>query len=134
MDIGWNFRREHLRLQQRSHYVIPNGGDQPTSSTPNASVWYYPDGYDEVEAVGHQHTMARPMMTDRNTACACWVSVAGAHEQDGGRDDVREHRKGRPAAVGEADQALAKAVQREMKVPETGLATKINPLQGRDRS
>ena len=22
MDIGWNFRREHLRLQQRSHYVI----------------------------------------------------------------------------------------------------------------
>ena len=28
MDIGWNFRREHLRLQQRSHYVIPNGGDQ----------------------------------------------------------------------------------------------------------
>src|SRR5579859_5916901 len=27
MDVGWNFRREHLRLQQRSHYVIPNGGD-----------------------------------------------------------------------------------------------------------
>src|SRR5207302_7046079 len=25
MDIGWNFRREHLRIQQRSHYVIPNG-------------------------------------------------------------------------------------------------------------
>src|SRR5258705_10247276 len=24
MGIGWNFRREHLRLQQRSHYVIPN--------------------------------------------------------------------------------------------------------------
>src|SRR6478736_4641529 len=22
MDVGWNFRREHLRLQQRSHYVI----------------------------------------------------------------------------------------------------------------
>ena len=29
MDVGWNFRREHLRLQQRSHYVITNGGDQP---------------------------------------------------------------------------------------------------------
>ena len=29
MNIGWNFRREHLRLEQRSHYVIPNGGDQP---------------------------------------------------------------------------------------------------------
>src|SRR5262252_8883925 len=29
MDIGWNFRREHLRIQQRSHSVITNGGDQP---------------------------------------------------------------------------------------------------------
>src|SRR5438093_12897557 len=32
----------------------------------------------------------------------------------------------------EADVALAKAVQREMKVPEIGLATKINPLRGRE--
>src|SRR3989454_8151416 len=29
MNAGWEFRREHLRLQQRSHYVIINGGDQP---------------------------------------------------------------------------------------------------------
>ena len=28
MNIGWNFRREHLRTQQRSHYVITGGGDQ----------------------------------------------------------------------------------------------------------
>jgi aminobenzoyl-glutamate utilization protein B len=34
MDVGWNFRREHLRLQQRSHYVIPNGGDQPNVVPP----------------------------------------------------------------------------------------------------
>ena len=41
MDTAWNFRREHLRLQQRSHYVITNGGDQPNVVPPNASVWYY---------------------------------------------------------------------------------------------
>lgn len=29
MNIGWNFRREHLELTQRSHYVISDGGDQP---------------------------------------------------------------------------------------------------------
>src|SRR5260370_39000800 len=34
MDVGWNFRREHLRLEQRSHYVIPNGGDQPNVVPP----------------------------------------------------------------------------------------------------
>ena len=41
MDTGWNFRREHLRLQQRSHYVITNGGDQPNVVPPTAAVWYY---------------------------------------------------------------------------------------------
>jgi aminobenzoyl-glutamate utilization protein B len=29
MNAGWNYRREHLRLQHRSHYMIFNGGDQP---------------------------------------------------------------------------------------------------------
>src|SRR5215471_2110781 len=36
MDIGWNFRREHLRLATRLHYVITNGGDQPNVVPPNA--------------------------------------------------------------------------------------------------
>ncbi|MGC4082540.1 MAG: peptidase dimerization domain-containing protein [Vicinamibacterales bacterium] len=41
MDIAWNFKREHLRTQQRSHYVITNGGAQPNVVPPDASVWYY---------------------------------------------------------------------------------------------
>src|SRR5215471_6953731 len=41
MDVGWNFRREHLRLSQRSHYVITDGGDQPNVVPRTASVWYY---------------------------------------------------------------------------------------------
>ena len=41
MNIGWNYKREHLRIQQRSHYVITNGGDQPNVVPPVASVWYY---------------------------------------------------------------------------------------------
>ena len=40
MNAGWNYRREHLRLSQRSHYVITNGGDQPNVVPRNASVWY----------------------------------------------------------------------------------------------
>src|SRR5690606_3108128 len=38
---GWNFKREHLRTQQRSHYVITNGGDQPNVVPEEATVWYY---------------------------------------------------------------------------------------------
>ena len=29
MNLGWEMRREHLRPEQRSHYVIKQGGDQP---------------------------------------------------------------------------------------------------------
>ena len=41
MNIGWNYRREHLPLEHRSHYVVTNGGDQPNVVPRNASVWYY---------------------------------------------------------------------------------------------
>ena len=41
MNIGWNMRREHLRPEQRSHYVISDGGDQPNVVPPTATVWYF---------------------------------------------------------------------------------------------
>ena len=41
MNIGWNFRREHLPLEHRSHYVVTDGGDQPNVVPRTASVWYY---------------------------------------------------------------------------------------------
>jgi aminobenzoyl-glutamate utilization protein B len=41
MNAGWNARREHLRPEQRSHYVITDGGAQPNVVPPVASVWYY---------------------------------------------------------------------------------------------
>jgi aminobenzoyl-glutamate utilization protein B len=69
MDVGWNFRREHLRLQQRSHYVIPNGGDQPNVVPQNASVWYYFREIDyphikELREIGDKMARAAAMMTD----------------------------------------------------------------------
>jgi aminobenzoyl-glutamate utilization protein B len=41
MNVGWNFRREHLHPLQRSHYVIVDGGDQPNVVPSVASVWYF---------------------------------------------------------------------------------------------
>src|SRR5947199_5272863 len=68
MDIGWNYRREHLRLQQRSHYVITNGGDQPNVVPPVASVWYFFRETDyprirELHEVGNTMAAAAAMMT-----------------------------------------------------------------------
>ena len=105
MDIGWNFRREHLRLQQRSHYVIPNGGDQPNVVPPNASVWYYfrETSYEEIKKlwdIGNNMAKAATMMTDTEVSMQrARLGLAGALQQDRRRDDAREHREGRAAEV-----------------------------------
>jgi aminobenzoyl-glutamate utilization protein B len=138
MDVGWNFRREHLRLQQRSHYVIPNGGDQPNVVPPNASVWYYfrESSYEEIKKlweIGNNMAKAATMMTDTEVS----MKVLGSAWPGHFNKPVAETMHANIEKVGlpvwsEADIALAKAVQREMKVPETGLSTKINPLRGRE--
>ena len=69
MNIGWNFRREHLRLQQRSHYTIPHGGNQPNVVPSEATVWYFFRETDyehvkELHALGQQMARAAAMMTD----------------------------------------------------------------------
>ena len=139
MDIGWNFRREHLRLSQRSHYVIPNGGDQPNVVPPNASVWYYfrETSYEEIKKlwdIGTKMADAAAMMTDTEVSA---MKVLGSAWPGHFNKTVAETMHANIEKVGlpqwtEADQALAKAVQREMKVPQTGLPTKINPLRGRE--
>jgi aminobenzoyl-glutamate utilization protein B len=139
MDIGWNFRREHLRLSQRSHYVIPNGGDQPNVVPPNATVWYYfrETSYEEIKKlwdIGNTMAKAAAMMTDTEMSS---MRVLGSAWPGHFNKTVAETMYANIEKVGlpqwsEADQALAKAVQREMKVPETGLATKLQPMRGRE--
>ncbi len=76
MNVGWNFRREHLRIQQRSHYVVTNGGDQPNVVPRNASVWYYfrETSYPEIKRmweIGDRIAQGAAMMTDTSCRCAC---------------------------------------------------------------
>jgi aminobenzoyl-glutamate utilization protein B len=139
MDIGWNFRREHLRLSQRSHYVIENGGDQPNVVPPNATVWYYfrETSYEEIKKLwdtGTTMAKAAAMMTDTEMSS---MRVLGSAWPGHFNKTVAEVMHANIEKVGlpqwsEADITLAKAVQRELKVPEIGLATKINPLRGRE--
>jgi aminobenzoyl-glutamate utilization protein B len=138
MDVGWNFRREHLRLQQRSHYVITNGGDQPNVVPPNAAVWYYfrETDYDHIKElwdIGNTMAKAATMMTNTEVSMRVLGSAWPGHFNK----TVAETMHANIEAVGlphwtDADQALAKALQHELKVPEIGLATKINPLRGRE--
>jgi aminobenzoyl-glutamate utilization protein B len=138
MNVGWNFRREHLRIQQRSHYVVTQGGDQPNVVPRNATVWYYfrETSYPEIKRmweIGDRIAQGAAMMTDTTVSTRVLGSAWPIHTNKALAEAVYANIK----AVGlpqwsEADVTLAKAVQRELKVPEIGLATEIPELRGRE--
>jgi aminobenzoyl-glutamate utilization protein B len=138
MNIGWNFKREHLRIQQRSHYVIVNGGDQPNVVPRNASVWYYLretdyDGIMNMWATADKMAEGAALMTGTT-----WSSrVLGAAWPSHMNRTLAETMHANITAVGlpewsDADLTLATATQRELGVPEVGLAKEIPPLDGRE--
>jgi aminobenzoyl-glutamate utilization protein B len=136
MDVGWNFRREHLRLEQRSHYVIRNGGDQPNVVPPNASVWYFFRELDyphikELWAIGDSIAQGAAMMTGTTLSSE---RVLGSAWPGYFNKPIAEAVTVNAKLVGmpkwsEADQQLAKAVQKEIKVEEKGLDTGVKKLE-----
>jgi len=138
MNIGWNYRREHLRLQQRTHYVVTNGGDQPNVVPRNASVWYYlrETSYPDIKRmweIADKMAEGAALMADTTVTSRVLGSAWPIHTNKA----LAEAHYANIKAVGlpkwsEADVALAKAVQRELQVRETGLATEIPPLRGRE--
>src|SRR5437867_8764274 len=136
MDIGWNFRREHLRLVHRSHYVIPDGGDQPNVVPPTASVWYFLRELDyphiqELFALGDTMARAAAMMTGTTLAAerilgSAWPGHFNRVIAEAMYENIKQ--VGLPE-WSEADQRLAKALQRELGVPDSGLATQLDTLR-----
>jgi aminobenzoyl-glutamate utilization protein B len=135
MDTGWNFRREHLRLQQRSHYVIINGGDQPNVVPSEAAVWYYFREMDyahirDLYDLGDTMAKAATMMTGTSFTKKLVGSAWPPHFNK----VIAEAQQNNIEAVGmpkwdEADQRLAKAVQKELGKEEQGLKTKVEELK-----
>jgi aminobenzoyl-glutamate utilization protein B len=131
MDTAWNFRREHLRLQQRSHYVIIDGGDQPNVVPSEAAVWYYFRELDyphirELVDLGNKMSQAAAMMTDTTVTQRTVGSAWPCHFNK----VIAEVQRKNIEAVGmpewtEADQTLARALQKEIGAKEEGLKTKV---------
>jgi len=135
MNVGWNFRREHLRLQQRSHYVITNGGDQPNVVPPTASVWYYfrETEYPRIKALwemGDRIARGAAMMTDTELVStrvlgSAWPQHFSKPIAEATYENIK--RVGLPK-WSEADQTLAKALQKEIGSEARGLETEIGDL------
>jgi aminobenzoyl-glutamate utilization protein B len=138
MDIGWNFRREHLPLEQRSHYVITDGGDQPNVVPRTAAVWYYfrQTTYPKIKelwAVGDSIAKGAAMMTGTEllptrVLGSAWPQHFNKAVAEAAFANIQ--RVGMPEWT-DADQTLAKAVQKEVGARETGLLAKPpETLQG----
>ncbi len=135
MNAGWNYRREHLRLQQRSHYVIPNGGDQPNVVPSEATVWYYFRELDyphikEMYDLGNKMAQAATMMTDTTVTQRIVGSAWPVHFNK----VIAQTQQKNIEAVGmpqwsEADQTLAKALQKEIGAKDEGLPLKVKQLE-----
>lgn len=135
MDVGYNFRREHLRLATRVHNVITNGGDQPNVVPPNAADWYYfrEADYEHVMnlwKIGDNMAQGAGLMTDTSYTERLLGSAWPGYFNKPIAQDVYENIKkvGLPQ-WSEDDQTLAKALQHELKQKERGLPAKIMPLR-----
>jgi aminobenzoyl-glutamate utilization protein B len=135
MNIGWNYRREHLELTQRSHYVISDGGDQPNVVPSKASVWYYfrERTYPDIKKLfdtGVKIAEGAALMTDTKFSYEILGSAWPGHFNKPLAETMYNNIRqvGLPTWSAE-DQLLAKAVQLEMKAPKVeGLAVKLDTL------
>jgi aminobenzoyl-glutamate utilization protein B len=136
MDVGMNFRREHLPLSQRTHYVISNGGGQPNIVPGIASVWYYfrEHTFDTVKSlydIGLKTADAAAMMTDTTVE----HKLMGTAAPNFGNKPMAELAQANIELVGMPkwtadDQAFAKLVQETQQRKVEPLRDKVDPLRG----
>jgi len=135
MNIGWNYRREHLRPEHRSHYVIVEGGDQPNVVPPKATVWYFFREWDydrirELHELGTRIADAAAQMTDTTVAeralAATWPGHFNKPLAEALHANIR--RVGMPE-WSEADETLARAAQAELKAKVQGLKKEFEELK-----
>ena len=135
MSIGMQYRREHLRLSQRTHSVITNGGDQPNVVPRNASIWWYFRETDqphiqELWDIGNKMAEGAAMMTNTKMSSRILGTAYPQHMNKAVAEAMYENIKtvGLPTWT-EEDQTLAKALQKELGNPRIeGLALKLGNL------
>ncbi|MBN3521791.1 amidohydrolase [Algoriphagus lutimaris] len=135
MNVGWNYRREHLDPLKRSHSIFTDGGDQPNVVPSKASIWYYfrdvkYDGIMEMYEVANKMAAGAALMTDTEMTSKILGTAWPRHFNK----VIAEKMYANILKVGlpewsEEDQTLAKAVQKEVNSTRVeGLPTKLDTL------
>lgn len=136
MNIGWQYNREHLHPLGRSHSVINNGGDQPNVVPSKASIWYYfreitypkiMEVYERANDIAKGAAlMTRTTMSSKILGTA-WPRHFNKPMAEAMYQNITQ--VGLPK-WSEADQLLARAVQKEVRSPKDtmGLAVKLDTI------
>ncbi len=135
MNIGWNYRREHLHPLKRSHSIISDGGDQPNVVPSKSSIWYYfrdvtYEGIMEMFEAAKDIAEGAALMTGTKMNYKILGTAWPRHFNKSIAKTMHKNIElvGLPD-WSENDQILAKAVQKELgnKTIE-GLARELRPL------
>jgi aminobenzoyl-glutamate utilization protein B len=136
MNIGWNYKREHLDPLKRSHSIFTDGGDQPNVVPSKATIWYYfrdvtYQGIMDMYATANDIAKGASLMTGTEVTSEILGTAWPRHFNK----VIAETMDANIQSVGlptwsEADQTLAKAVQKEVSSKTTdGLATTLKGIQ-----
>ena len=136
MNMGWNMRREHLRPEQRSHYVISDGGDQPNVVPSVASVWYFfrEQGFKEIQNsfdIGNEISEGAAKMTGTTVTRRIIGTAAPRHfnRPIAEAANANIQKVGLPKWTAD-EQAFAKLVQLNAKAPkQEGLAVELKKFE-----
>ena len=136
MANSWEYHREHMELSQRSHYVITDGGDQPNVVPATAAIWFYFRERD-VEKLTKMFEDAKVMA--RAAAAATFttldtVQMIGSAWRSHMSKPIATAMHRNITRVGMPtwsvdDQTMARAVQRMMTQPDSGLGLKVEPFK-----
>ena len=132
---GIQFMREHLRSTARLHYIYESAGVAPNVVPDFAQVWLTVRGQnraevEEIVAWTRQVAEGAALMTQTSSEYMLFHGMLDLLPNAPLIALAQAHMQARPPVWTEAEQAFAKGCQREMGLPEAGLATVVLPVMG----
>ena len=135
MNIGWNYKREHLHPLKRSHSIFTDAGDQPNVVPSKASIWYYfrdvnyegiMDMYNDATTIAEAAAMMTETKVSRKIMGTAWPRHFNKIIAETMYENIKKI--GLPK-WSEEDQTLAKAVQKEVdSYNQNGLSLKLSNI------
>ncbi len=134
MNVATNYLREHLHFSHRMHYVITEGGEAPNVVPDKAVVWYYlrnsdsgiEDMYNRVLSCAKGAAMATGTLLETKVLSA----IHQKHSNKALAELIQRNMElTGPPTWTEEEQEFARKFQKALGKKETGLVSKVSPLE-----